>query len=80
MSDKSFEMHSIRKTIIVCEGASLEDIGLRYRKDGELVHLRDTEQQRCKSCGAFGAMVWTDSESTHRLHKDKCKRKTLALA
>lgn len=74
-----FEMLTPSKTVVVCEGVGLDAIGLRYRKDGELVHLRDKKGQKCFSCNSTEG-VWTDSPSSHVLHKDKCERKKLTLA
>jgi hypothetical protein len=65
----------MRRTQVICEGVSWEDIGLRERVEGELVHVRTSPEadkdSPCDVCGLTGG-VWLEKKTSHNIHRDRC--------
>jgi glycerol kinase len=57
---------------VVVEGITWADVGLREKEPHEKVHLKDYMNQHCSVCGS-PAGVWTNNETTHFTHRDKCR-------
>ena len=57
---------------VFLEGVNWSDLGYREREYGERVHFRQDQHEPCLVCGAYGG-VWVENESSHEIHKAKCR-------
>jgi len=66
-------------TVVICEGASFSEIGLRERRKGEDVHHRNNDEcsdieaslQPCAKCGMYGG-VWMETIEGWANHDENC--------
>lgn len=57
---------------VYLENVDWSDLNLRERQPNEIVHYRQDQHEACLVCGQYNG-VWVENESTHFMHKDKCR-------